>query len=141
MVSIGKNTVKSMIIINDQILQKVTYFKYLVCNISCKHDHVTGEKLQALQVMYGTLNRVFKNETWILVYTKLKFYKVIATPVLLYGRESFVTKQQDKSRIQPAEMKFLRKVKGFAPPPFPWIPSDTLLFPQAVYSCRRNVLG
>jgi hypothetical protein len=63
MVSIGKNTVKSMIIINDQILQQVTYFKYLVCNISCKHDNVTREKLQALQVMCGTLNRVFKSET------------------------------------------------------------------------------
>jgi hypothetical protein len=141
MAFIGKNTVKSMIIINYQILQQATYFKYLVCNISCKHDNVTREKLQALQVMYGTLNRVFKNETWI--YTKLKFFKVIATPVAMYGRESFVTKQQDKSRIQLAEMKFLRNVKGFSPPPplFPWIPSDTLLFPQAVYSCRRKVLG
>jgi dihydroorotate dehydrogenase len=59
----GKNTVKSKIIINDQILQQVTYFKYLVCNISCKHDHVTREKLQALQVMYSTLNRVLKNKT------------------------------------------------------------------------------
>jgi hypothetical protein len=109
MVSTDKNTVKSMIIINDQILQ-VTYFKYLVCNISCKHDNFTREKLHALQVMCGTLNRVFKSETRI--YTKLKFYKVMATPVLLCGRESLVTKQ-DKSRIQAAEMKLLWKVKCF----------------------------
>jgi hypothetical protein len=63
MAFIGMNTVKSTLIINDQILQQVTYFKYLVCNISCKHDNVTRDKLKALQVMYGTLNRVLKNET------------------------------------------------------------------------------
>jgi hypothetical protein len=38
----------------------------------------------------------------------------MATPVLLYGRESWVTKQQGKNRIQVAEMKFLWKVKGFS---------------------------
>jgi hypothetical protein len=63
MAFIGKNTIKSMIIINDQILQEVIYFKYLVCSISSKHDNVTREKLQALQVMHSILNRVFKNKT------------------------------------------------------------------------------
>jgi hypothetical protein len=43
--------------------------------------------------------------------TKLKFYKVMATPVLLYGCERLITKQ-DKSRRQAAEMKFLCEVMG-----------------------------
>ena len=43
---------------------------------------------------------------------QLKFYKVIAVPVLLYGSESWVLKKKDESLIQGGAMKFLRAVRG-----------------------------
>jgi hypothetical protein len=43
--------------------------------------------------------------------TQQKFYKVMATPTLLYGSETWILNARDKSRIQASEMRFLRSVK------------------------------
>jgi hypothetical protein len=36
----------------------------------------------------------------------------MAVPILPYGSESWVTSKKDKDKIQAAEMRFLRRVKG-----------------------------
>ncbi|KAJ4438429.1 hypothetical protein ANN_14374 [Periplaneta americana] len=41
-----------------------------------------------------------------------EFYKTMALPVLTYGSESWIIKERDKSKLQAAEMRFLRRVKG-----------------------------
>jgi len=43
----------------------------------------------------------------------MKFYKVVARPTLLYGSETLVTKKRDMIRLEAAEMRFLRSVKGY----------------------------
>ena len=58
----------------------------------------------------GTIHRTLANKTR--KDTKTKFYKVMATPMLTYGSETWTITKKDQSRIQSAEMKFLRKVKG-----------------------------
>jgi len=42
----------------------------------------------------------------------MKFYKVIARPALLYRSETWVTTKRDMTRVEAAEMRFLRSVKG-----------------------------
>jgi hypothetical protein len=42
----------------------------------------------------------------------LKFFKIMAVPVLLYGSETWTPRKRDWKRIQAAEMKYLRPVKG-----------------------------
>jgi hypothetical protein len=44
--------------------------------------------------------------------TQMKFYKVMALPVLLYGSETWTIKTKDMSKIQATEMRYLRSVKG-----------------------------
>jgi hypothetical protein len=44
--------------------------------------------------------------------TNLKFYKIMAVPVLLYDSETWPPRKRDWNRIQAAEMKYLRTVKG-----------------------------
>ena len=44
--------------------------------------------------------------------TQMKFYKVVARPALLYGSETWVTTTGDMTRLEAAEMSFLRIVKG-----------------------------
>ena len=44
--------------------------------------------------------------------TQTKFYKVVARPSLLYGSETWVTTTRDMTRLEAAEMRFLRCVKG-----------------------------
>jgi hypothetical protein len=57
--------------------------------------------------MGGILKNITSNKD-----TKLKFYEVMAPSALLCGCESSETTQRQKSKIQVAEMKFLRKLKG-----------------------------
>jgi len=43
----------------------------------------------------------------------MKFYKVMARPALNYGSETWVTTTPDMTRLEAAEMRFLRSVKGY----------------------------
>jgi hypothetical protein len=44
--------------------------------------------------------------------TRLKFYKTVTVPVLMYGSEISVPTKKVQTRIQSTEMNFLRKTKG-----------------------------
>ena len=41
----------------------------------------------------------------------MKFYKVVARPTLLFGSETWVTTKRKMTRLEAAEMRFLRSVK------------------------------
>jgi len=43
----------------------------------------------------------------------MKFYKVVANPVLIYSSETWVTTKRDMTRLEAAEMRFLRSVNGY----------------------------
>jgi len=43
----------------------------------------------------------------------MKFYKVVARPSLFYGSETWVTTKRDITRLEAAEMRFLRSVAGY----------------------------
>jgi len=43
----------------------------------------------------------------------MKFYKVVARPSLLYGSDTWVTTKRDMTRLEAAEMRFLRSVTGY----------------------------
>jgi len=43
----------------------------------------------------------------------MKFYTVIARPALLYGSATWVIMKRDMTRLEAAEMSFLRSVKGY----------------------------
>jgi predicted esterase YcpF (UPF0227 family) len=43
----------------------------------------------------------------------MKFYKVMARSALLYGSETWVTTKRDMTRLEAAEMRFLRSVKRY----------------------------
>jgi len=45
--------------------------------------------------------------------TQIKFYKVVARPSLLYGSETWVTTKRDMTRLEAAEMSFLRSDTGY----------------------------
>ena len=57
--------------------------------------------------LIGTL----KGKTQLL--TQIKFYKVMAIPVLMYGSENWSLNRSDKRKIEAAEMRFLRPTAGY----------------------------
>jgi predicted RNA-binding protein YlxR (DUF448 family) len=59
--------------------------------------------------MCGTIRKHLKQTR---TDTQVKFYKVVAGPTLLYGRETWVTTKRDMTDLEAAEMRFLRSLKG-----------------------------
>jgi hypothetical protein len=57
------------------------------------------------------MQRTLKNETR--KDTKTEFYKVLAAPMLMYGRENWALKRSERRKIETAEMRFLRHVSGY----------------------------
>ena len=62
--------------------------------------------LNKFQRMCGTLSLTLKGKTQLS--TQIKFYKVMAVPVLMYGRENWSLNRSDKRKIEAAVMRFLR---------------------------------
>lgn len=60
--------------------------------------------------MFGVLNQYLKVKTQ--KDTKMKFYKTIVVPILLYGTDSWVVTRRQGNHMQAVEMKFLNVVKG-----------------------------
>jgi hypothetical protein len=73
-------------------------------------DEDLNTKINTFQSMCGVISRTLKTKTR--KETNLKFYKVMAIPVLLYGYETWTLKKTDRNRIQAAEIKYLRTVTG-----------------------------
>lgn len=58
----------------------------------------------------GAINEYLRNKKR--MDTRLKFYKIIAMPIWLYGSESWFLNRGHEDFIQAVEMKFLRTVAG-----------------------------
>ena len=56
--------------------------------------------------MCGTVSRTLKGKTQLS--TQIKFYKVMAVPVLMYGSENWTLNRPDKRKIEAADMRVLR---------------------------------
>ena len=61
--------------------------------------------------MCGTISRTLKGKTQLS--TQIKFYKVMAVPVLMYGSENWSLNRSAKRKIEAAEMRFLIPMAGY----------------------------
>lgn len=86
----GKNPVRSKIVINNKPIKPVSHFKYLDYDMSFDYDNDIDEKKHKFQAICSRINRTLGNKTR--KDTKIKFCKTMATPVLMYGSESWKAK-------------------------------------------------
>ena len=56
------------------------------------------------------VSRTLKGKTQLS--TQIKFYKVVAVPVQMYGSENWTLNRSDKRKLEAAEMRFLRPTAG-----------------------------
>jgi hypothetical protein len=68
-------------------------------------------KSKFLQIL-GYLNNTLKPNL-VQRSTRLKLYKTLALPTLLYGTEIWTIKHCDKNRLRTTEMKYLRRTAGY----------------------------
>lgn len=92
------------------MIEQVNNFNYLGCSVSyVKNDDVI-KKINKFNYICGTIKRNLKQTR---KETKLKFYKVMAVPMFLYGSECWTLRKSEERKIEAAEMRFLRSIAGY----------------------------
>jgi hypothetical protein len=56
----GKHPIRSKIVLQDQILERVSYLNYLGCEISKENGRDIDKKLGRFQMLCGTIHRTKK---------------------------------------------------------------------------------
>jgi hypothetical protein len=91
-------------VIDNKTVEQESSFKYLGFNVSYCLKEDINIKLNKFQIMCGTVRRTLRQKTS--QNTQLKFYKIIAVPMLTYASENWTINRSDKKQIESAEMKF-----------------------------------
>lgn len=107
----GKLPIRNKIVIENQIIEQITNFNYLGCNVGMDRELDINRKISRYQQFCGTITRTLLGKCQ--RDTLLKFYKVIAIPMLMYGAECWTLTEIQRNRVEVAEMRFLRAVAGY----------------------------
>ena len=97
------------IVINDNIVEQVTDFKYLEYRISEYRSHLE-DKLQTYNKINGAIRRHFGKQ--MNKETELRIYNITAKAALKFESEAWVLKKREGQRLEAAQMKFLRHLLG-----------------------------
>ena len=81
----------SKIEIDGSILEQVKQLNYLRCELSLDSEPGFDKKINRFQRLCGTVRKHLKKTR---TDTQMKFYKVVARPTLLYGRETWVIRSE-----------------------------------------------
>ena len=95
--------------INDNIIEQVTEFKYLGYRIS-EYKSDLEDKLQTYNKIDGAIRRHFGKK--INKETKLRIHNITAKTALKFGSEAWVLKKREEQRLEVAQMTFLRHLLG-----------------------------
>ena len=95
--------------INDNIIEQVTDFKFLGYRISDYRSDLE-DKLQIYNKINGAIRRHFGKQTN--KETKLRIHNITAKAAMKFGSEEWVLKKREEQRLEAAQMKFLRHLLG-----------------------------
>ena len=102
--------------VGEEVLPQVEEFKYLGVlftsdgTMEREIDRRIGAASAVMRTLYSSV--VVKKE--LSRKAKLSIYRSIFVPTLTYGHELWVVTERTRSRVQAAEMSFLRRVAGFS---------------------------
>uniref|UniRef100_A0A8C6LRX0 Reverse transcriptase domain-containing protein n=1 Tax=Nothobranchius furzeri TaxID=105023 RepID=A0A8C6LRX0_NOTFU len=108
--------VECLLRVRDEVLPQVEEFKYLGVlfmsegKLEREIDRRIGAASAVMRALYRSV--VVKRE--LSQKAKLSIYRSIYVPTLTYGHELWVVTERTRSRIQAAEMSFLRRVAGLS---------------------------
>jgi hypothetical protein len=94
-------------VINNKIIEQINTFNYLGCSLSYEREKEVATKVPKFLKITGIIDQVLKPSK-VQRQIRLRIYITLAIPILLCGCEAWALKEQDKSRITAAEMKFMR---------------------------------
>jgi hypothetical protein len=102
------------VMIDQQKIIQTNSYKYLGTVINNKGDieDDLNNRMENTGKLFQALNRGFLNNKEISTKTKMTIYKTIYRPTVTYGAENWILNKRHQSRIQAAEMKYLRRTIG-----------------------------
>ncbi|KAK0138802.1 putative RNA-directed DNA polymerase from transposon X-element [Merluccius polli] len=113
---LNRKRVECTLRVGDEILPQVEEFKYLGVlftsegRMEWEIDRRISAASAAMRTLHGSV--VVKRE--LSQKAKLSIYQSIYVPALTYGHELWVMTERTRSRVQAAEMSFLRRVAGLS---------------------------
>jgi len=108
---VGRDHLRTKIIINDETLEQVSQFTYLGCSISYQFSNDVEFKLAKFLQFVGTIKRTIFKE--VRMETILKIYNTLDLPTFLYGSENWTLTALQRRRTEVEEMKLLRPLVGY----------------------------
>jgi hypothetical protein len=101
--NVGKHIQRLKIVINDNITEQVTDFKYLGYRVS-EYKSDLEDELQTYNKIKGAIRRHFGKQTN--KETKLRLQNITAKAALKFGSEAWVLKKREEQRLEAAQMNF-----------------------------------
>ena len=121
---INPNKTKSMLIsrehneheikLEGETLEQVDSYKYLgvIIKSNCSLKEEINQRISKATKVYGQLGNSIIGKKELTARAKMSIFNSVYCPTLMYGSESWTLDGRDKSRLQAAEMKFLRRTIG-----------------------------
>ena len=100
----GNHTQIVKIVINDNIIEQITDFKYLGYRIS-ENKSDLEDKLRIYNKINRAIRRHFEKKN---KETKLRIHNLTAQAALKFRSEAWLLKKREKRHLEAAQMKFLR---------------------------------
>ena len=100
--------------LDEDTLEQVEVYRYLGVMIKSNgsQKEEINQRIGKANKVYNQLGNAFINKRELTTKTKMSIFNSIYCPTLMYGSESWTLDSGDKSRLQAAEMKFLRRTAG-----------------------------
>ena len=100
--------------VGNESLPQVKEFKYLGVLFASEGtmEREIGRRIGAAGAVLRSLYRTVVTKRELSRKAKLSIYLSIFVPILTYGHEGWVMTERTRSRVQAAEMSFLRRVAG-----------------------------
>lgn len=99
--------------IQEHEFERVTQFKYLGSIITTENGMVPEIKARLLAANRGYfgMSRLFRSKI-LKRSTKIKMYKTLIKPILLYGAETWTMTKAEENSLRSFERKILRRIYG-----------------------------
>ncbi|EYB84735.1 hypothetical protein Y032_0311g2149 [Ancylostoma ceylanicum] len=103
------------VLLNGVELEQVQHFKYLGSILQQKKVTSSMEilnRIDAASTAFGSLTWCLWRKLNITVSTKMRIYRALMLPILLYGAESWTNLQSDAQKLETFLMRCLRRILG-----------------------------
>ncbi|TWW77398.1 R2DM Retrovirus-related Pol polyprotein from type II retrotransposable element [Takifugu flavidus] len=113
---LDRKKVECLLRVKEEILPQVEEFKYLgvLFTSGGRMEREIDRRIGVASTVMRTLHRSVVVKRELSRKAKLSIYRSIFVPTLTYGHELWVMTERTRSRVQAAEMSFLRRVAGLS---------------------------